>query len=243
MKELIRIFLRRLHNSLPPRIQARVDAIRSSQGHLSLGQRAYIHHSAQILGRAFVRLGSNSVLSQDCWLNVNHRFGNALAIEIGDHCFIGRRNFFSSGRLIVLGNYVLTANDCHFLGSTHIVDDPLRPCLTTGTTDTDTITVGHNTFLGAGARVLGHVNIGHGCVIGACSLVTRDVPPFSQVAGFPATIRRRYSFPRKMWVDIAEFTDVDEAALPSSEYYLNQLQSMPPPRMPYLAAGNDMGQC
>jgi acetyltransferase-like isoleucine patch superfamily enzyme len=189
-----------------------------------------------------VRIGANSVLSQDCWLNVNHRKDDALAIEIGDHCFIGRRNFFSSGRRIDIGHYVLTANDCHFLGSSHVVSDPLQPCITTGTTDFDTISVGHNTFFGAGVRVLGSVSIGHGCVVGAGSLVTRDVPPFSQVAGFPAAVFRRYSFLRKAWVPVSDFRANDERALLSADEYLEQLRQKPFPRMPYLAAGSDMGQ-
>ena len=238
----LRLRLRALLGRMPPRAQAAYTAARS-RGKASLGRGAYVHPSAQMLGKALVRLGDNSVLSQDCWLNVNHRNGAEFAIEIGDHCFIGRRNFFSSGRRIVLGHYVLTANDCHFLGSSHVVDDPLRPCIDTGSTGTQTIMVGHNTFFGASARVLGHVTIGHGCVIGACALVTCDVPPFSQVAGFPATVRRRYSFPRKAWVDVAAFTGEDDAALPDADAYIAQLRTHPMPRMPYLAAGSDMGQC
>lgn len=243
MNTSLRGLLRTIHNCLSPRLQARIDAVRMSRGRLSLGRGAYIHHSVQILGRAFVEVGENSVLSQDCWLNVNHRRGTAAGIVIGEHSFIGRRNFFSSGRLIHFGHYVLTANDCHFLGSSHIVNDPLQPCISTGTTDSDTIAVGHNTFFGAGARVLGNVSIGHGCVIGAYSLVTCDIPPFSLVAGFPATVRRRYSFSRKSWVSVTDFMPDDELALPDSDAYLEQLCKYPAPRMPYLAAGSDMGQC
>ena len=212
-------------------------------GKTSIGDKAFIHPSVQILGRANVRLGNNSVLSQDGWLNVNHRDEIDFVIDIGDHCFLGRRNFFSSGKAIVIGHYVLTANDCHFLGSSHVASDPTRPCITTGTTNADTIVVGHNTFIGAGARIVGHVTIGHGCIVGACALVTRDVPPFSQVVGFPATVRRRYSFPRGAWVDLALFTAADEEALPTAVDFLTLLRSRPIPEMPYLAAGSDMGQC
>lgn len=238
----LRVYLRKAHDLLSPRIKARIFAMRS-RGRVSAGRGAYLHHSVQILGRAFVGIGNNSVLSQDCWLNVNHRHGDDLAIEIGDHCFIGRRNFFSSGKRIQIGHYVLTANDCQFLGSSHIVNDPLRPCITTGTTESDIINVGHNTFFGSGARVVGHVTIGHGCVIGAGALVTVDIPPFSQAAGFPATVRRRYSFPRQIWVPLADFTALDEEALPDSDNYLAKIRECPAPRMPYLAAGSDMGHC
>jgi acetyltransferase-like isoleucine patch superfamily enzyme len=196
-----------------------------------------------MLGRRHVRIGANSALSQDCWLNVNHRHGDQVAIEIGSQCFIGRRNFFSSGRSIRLADYVLTANDCQFLGSTHIVDDPMRPVITTGTSEHDVIEVGVNAFIGAGVRVVGSVRIGHGCVIGAGSLVTRDLLPFSKAHGSPATVRKRYSVPRGRWVPVAEFTAEDEAALPDEPSYLSTLRAAGPIRMPYIACGNDMGDC
>ena len=243
MRVVFKSLLRTFRDTLPPRIQTRLAALRSFRNPILLGQRAFVHPSVQILGRAFVRIGLNSILSQDCWLNVNHRTGKKLAIIIGDHCFIGRRNFFSSGKRIEFGHYVLTANDCHFLGSSHNTENPLLPCITTGTTDTDTINVGHNTFIGAGARIIGDVSIGHGCIIGACSLVIYDIPPFSKVAGFPATARSRYSFIQKKWIPVSDFTADDELALPDAETYLKHLLKYPPPRMPYLAAGNDMGEC
>ena len=115
MNGRLRGLVRALRNSLPQRLRSQISAKRVSDGPASLGQGAYVHRSVQILGRAFVRIGANSVLGQECWLNVNHRVGNVAAIEIGDHCFIGRRNFFSSGRRIEIGHYVLTANDCYFL--------------------------------------------------------------------------------------------------------------------------------
>jgi acetyltransferase-like isoleucine patch superfamily enzyme len=183
----------------------------------------------------------NSVVSQECWLNVNHRKSKDLAILIGDHCFIGRRNFFSSGKIIDIGSYVLTANDCQFLGSSHVVDNPMIPCIASGTTSCDIIRVGHNTFLGAGARVLGNVSIGHGCVVGAGSLVTKDIPPFSQAFGVPARVYRRYSFIHDKWLPIDDYSLEDENSCPGPDEFLAMLDLYPPPDMPYIAAGSDMG--
>jgi acetyltransferase-like isoleucine patch superfamily enzyme len=233
---------RRIRQALPVRLQCLLVQLRS-RGHLSRGAGSYVHRSVQILGRASVAIGGNSVLSQDTWLNVNHRETGSPAIVVGSNCFVGRRNFFSSGHLIELKDYVLTANDCHFLGSTHIVDDPFVPVMLSGTTASAVISLGVNTFVGAGARVVGNVKIGHGCVIGAASVVTRDVPPFSQVVGNPATVRRRYSMARSCWVPLAEFSDLDEAALPAETAYLAELTRRGGIAMPYLAAGADMGDC
>ncbi len=238
MRQLIRAVI----DQLPPRIQSKLLSLRS-RDEPKLGSRTYLHRSVQMLGKAHIRVGDNSVISEDGWLNVNHRQGNEYAIEIGSQCFIGRRNVFSSGKKIQIGDYVLTANDCQFLGSTHIATDPMQPIITTGTTDNDVIVVGSNSFLGAGVRVVGNVRIGHGCVIGAGSLVTRDVPPFTQAHGSPAIVFKRYSFPAQRWVSIDDFSTADELAIPTEESYVTRLSPANLIRMPYIACGSDMGNC
>ena len=238
----LRGLIRHLLGYLPVRTRLALSAARN-RSKPQLGSGTFVHPTVQMLGKSSIRVGDNSVLSQNCWLNVNHRDSDGFAVEIGNHCFIGRGNFFSSGAAIRIGPYVLTAHDCHFLGSTHLIDDPSRPCITTGTTNTGSIIIGANTFFGAGVKVLGSVSIGHGCVVGAASLVTRDAPPFSQLHGSPARVHRRYSFPRQAWVAAADFTEEDAAALPDELQYIRQLRQHPAPAMPYLAAGNDMGDC
>ena len=50
------------------------------------------------------------------------------------------------------------------------------------------ISIGNDVWIGANVSVLNGVKIGHGAIIGACSLVTKDVPPYSIVAGVPAKV-------------------------------------------------------
>jgi acetyltransferase-like isoleucine patch superfamily enzyme len=236
----MKVWVRACLQTMPIRLRCLLAAHRQ-RGPLRKGPGCYVHPSVQILGRANVALGANTVIGQDCWFNVNHRGDGRLAIGIGNQCFIGRRNFFSSGATIQLGDFVLTANDCHFLGSTHLVDDPMKPVICTGTSDSDSIIVGANTFIGAGARILGNVKIGHGCVIGAGSTVTRDVPPFSQAHGHPARVHKRYSFGQQKWIAAALFTAEDEDALPTESAYIQHLSAAGRIPMPHIAAGADLG--
>lgn len=206
------------------------------------GSGVYIHPSVQMLGAANVAIGNYSCICEQTWLNVNHRNHGEIAIRIGDNCFIGRRNFFSSGKQIEIGHYVLTTIDCKFVCSSHITDDPLMPYIASGTTSNDVIRVGVNCFFGAGAMVLGNVSIGHGTVVGANSLVIRDVPPFSVVVGNPARILRRYSFSRQSWIDIDFVTEEDLENNPSEADYLDMLRrTHPKVSMPLIAAGSDQG--
>nr|WP_232049358.1 CatB-related O-acetyltransferase [Rickettsia asiatica] len=57
----------------------------------------------------------------------------------------------------------------------------------------DTI-IGNNVWFGTNSTVLPGVNIGDGAIIGACSVVAKDVPPYIIVAGNPAKVIR-YRFP------------------------------------------------
>ena len=55
-------------------------------------------------------------------------------------------------------------------------------------------TIGNDVWIGHGAFILPGVNIGHGAVVAAMSVVTKDVPPYAVVAGSPAKLVR-YRFP------------------------------------------------
>lgn len=52
------------------------------------------------------------------------------------------------------------------------------------------VTIGSDVWTGHNVNILPGVSIGHGAVIGAGSVVTKDVPPYAVVAGVPATIKK-----------------------------------------------------
>lgn len=188
------------------------------------GPETYLDPTVQVLGCANVRIGGHTILSEGCWLNVNAREPGAVGIVIGNNCFLGRRNFLSSGARIEIGDYCLTGVDCHFLGADHVFDSPFVPYMVSGVTDGGEIRVGTNCWLGASVTVLKGVSIGFGCVIGAGAVVTADIPPFSVAVGNPARIVRRFDAGRVAWVPTDEFSTEAERQVPEEAAYLANLR-------------------
>lgn len=66
----------------------------------------------------------------------------------------------------------------------------------------DTV-IGNDVWFGTNSTILSGVNIGDGAIIGACSVVAKDVPPYSIVVGNPAKIVR-YRFPDEIVEQLLE---------------------------------------
>ena len=185
----------------------------------NVGENTYIDSSVQVLGWENVRIGSNSIISEDSWININHRSSETISLSIGDNCFIGRRNFFTTGGSIEIGDYCLTAPNCNFLGADHIYSSPFAPYITSGVSEDGTIEIGANCWLGANVTVLKNVKIGYGSIIGAGTLVTKNVPPLSIVVGNPGRVIKRFDLKQQVWIGIDEYcVDNDLDLMSDSEY-------------------------
>lgn len=189
-----------------------------------VGQNSYIDPSVQINGWKNISIGSNTILSEDTWLNVNYQDEGINRIIIGDCCHIGKRNFLSSGPLIHIKDYAFTGIDCHFLGCGHNIDSPLTPYIASGLSTGDVIKIGVNCWLTTSVTVLEGVRIGYGSVVGARSLVLNDIPPFSIAVGNPCKVIKRFDFKNNKWISSGDWVEKLDKFLPSEDEYLNHLR-------------------
>lgn len=123
-------------------------------------------------------------------------------IESPFHCDYGCNiqlgsNFYMNVNCVILdeatvkfGDNVFVAPNCAFYTAGHPFDVSLR---NRGLEYARPITVGDNVWIGGNTVVLPGVTIGHGCVIGAGSVVTKDVPPGMLAAGNPCRVIRKIS--------------------------------------------------
>jgi maltose O-acetyltransferase len=114
-------------------------------------------------------------------------------VEYGQHMTIGRGTFVNTdflalgGGRITIGEDVLIGPGVRFYTPNHPLDPADRRA---GYERVAPITVGDNVWIGGSAVVLPGVTIGADSVVGAGSVVTRDVPAGVVVAGNPARVIR-----------------------------------------------------
>ena len=122
-------------------------------------------------------------------------------IKIGKNCSIGFYNDFYGQGGLELGDYVLTASNVCILTSNHGFVDVNTPIKMQESSYAKT-SIGDSTWLGYNVIVLAGVKIGKHCVIGAGSVVTKDIPDYSVAVGNPCRVIKQYNFETSTWENV-----------------------------------------
>lgn len=94
---------------------------------------------------------------------------------------------------VQVGSYVMFAPRVIITGSDHDITVPDIPMYFTKRPELKNTVIGNDVWLGARTIVMSGVSIGDGSIVAAGSVVTKDVEPYSVVAGVPAKlIRKRF---------------------------------------------------
>lgn len=112
-------------------------------------------------------------------------------ITIGNQVYIGEYSVISSKEEIEIGDHVLISPHNDIVDFNHIYQDHNQTINKQGFVARK-IKIEEDVWIGSGSKVLMGVTIGKGAVIGAGSVITKDVLPYHVVAGNPAkTIKIR----------------------------------------------------
>lgn len=109
------------------------------------------------------------------------------AIELGRDVFIGPHAVLYGHGGVSIGDRTLISMHCCILSSNHGVP-PVGQFIRDQPDVLLPTKIGRDCWLGAGAKILGGVTLGDGCVVGAGAVVTRDLPPHSIAVGVPARV-------------------------------------------------------
>ncbi len=148
--------------------------------------------------KSCISVGSNSHV-----LGELLTFAHAGKISIGDYCYIGELSRIWSAAEVKIGNRVLISHNVNIHDTnSHPIDPTARhihfkeivnsghPKELVGISSAP-VTISDDVWIGFNATILKGVTIGAGAIVGACSVVTSDIPESTVFAGNPAKFIRR----------------------------------------------------
>lgn len=110
-----------------------------------------------------VKIGNNAVIMMGAIINIGAEIGDDTMIDMG----------------VVLGGRAIVGRHCH-IGAGTVLAGVIEPASATP------VIIEDNVMIGANAVVIEGVHVGKGAVIAAGAVVTKDVKPYTMVAGMPA---------------------------------------------------------
>ena len=149
-----------------------------------------------VRGKKYIDFGKQITLGRYCRFDVlgTHEskilsFGDN--VVVGDNVRISCIEKIRIGNNVLIGSRVLIIDNAHGKYDGQDADTPYTPP-NLRTLQSEPIEVGDNVWIGEGAVIQKGVRIGSGCVIAANTVVTKDVPKNSIVAGLPGRIIKQF---------------------------------------------------
>jgi len=169
------------------------------------GKDVYIEPGVVINRPRFVHLGDHVRIKRNTSINLHPKDKHSKegVLFIGDHVIISEGCFISAcNRMIIEENVGISPN-------VMIIDNSRKP----GDVDRPSkeqkvevgyVRIGADSWIAYGACVLPNVTIGKHCIIGALSVVNRDIPDYSVAMGSPARVVKRFDFETREWVRVKD---------------------------------------
>ncbi|MCU0611073.1 MAG: acyltransferase [Candidatus Eisenbacteria bacterium] len=175
----------------------------------SLGRGSTIGRDVVIRHPHKIHIGSNVVIDDGVVLDA--KGGPETGITLGDGVVLSRGTILSckgstitvhdkanfaigclvhAGGPVTIGRYALLAAHCYLIGVGNHGMDRLDIPMMAQPVASKGLTLEDDVWLGAQVVVLDGITIGTGSVVGACSMVAKDLPPYSVAVGAPARIVR-----------------------------------------------------
>lgn len=169
-------------------------------GHI--GKKTIIYSPSKIVNPRNISIGNHVIIEENSTLysvgtyqGINHQG----KICIGNNVYINHGFNATAANNIIIEDDVLCAFNVSLFDFNHGYEDVNKNINQTPLTVKGPIVIGEKSWIGMNVSILGAVRIGKHCVIGANSVVTRDIPDYCVVSGNPGRIIKRYNELTKNW--------------------------------------------
>jgi acetyltransferase-like isoleucine patch superfamily enzyme len=154
-----------------------------------------------------IQLGNRVTIHSNCWIQTltDPEDDGGPKLIIGDNVAIGMNATISAAKKIVIDDGVFTARNVYISDHAHAFLDVTKPIGDQGITQVSEVRIGTGSWIGQNAAILPGVTIGKHCVIGANSVVNKDIPNYSVAVGLPAIVVKRFNLSKALWENVKSY--------------------------------------
>ena len=171
----------------------------------SYGKDVYIESGVVINRPRFVHLGDHVRIKRNTSINLHPKDKKSKEGIL----FVGNDVIISEGCIISACNRIVIEDHVGISPYVMIIDNSRKPGDISRPSKEQPIQsgyvhIGADTWIAYNACILPNVTIGKHCIIGALSVVNRDIPPYSVAVGSPIKIVKRFDFNTRKWVKVTD---------------------------------------
>ncbi len=185
------------------RVYRRLWRILFASNFKKFGKHSYITFPLELQNTNCIEIGDYVSILKQAWLGANFVDNHTPSLIIDDGARIGNYNHIISVREVYIGKHVMTADKVYISDNLHAYEDITQPIIRQPVYFKGTVHIGDGTLVGECVSIIG-ARIGKHCVIGANSVVTRDIPDYSVAVGSPARVIKKYDSDKKQWISVPQ---------------------------------------
>ncbi|MDQ6481886.1 DapH/DapD/GlmU-related protein [Dyadobacter sp. LHD-138] len=162
-----------------------------------------------IKGKKRVKIGENFTcgigLRLDCLktdTNIEPQLIIGSGVEINDYVHIGCTNHVLIGNNVLIASKVFITDHNHGIYSGESIQDSPLSLPKSRIIAGSPVHIEENVWIGEMVTILPGVRIGKGSIIGANSVVSKNIPPYSIAVGIPAKVIKYFNFESEKWISL-----------------------------------------
>lgn len=152
-----------------------------------------------------IKIGENTTILQNCRISCYEK-SDKVSIEIGNNCYIGNNVSILSctKSKIIIGDDTLIASNVTITNENHGMDPENSNSYANQELVSKDVEISKGCWIGERVCILPGVKIGEKSIVGAGSVVTKNIPDLSIAAGNPAKIIKKYDIKNHKWIKYYE---------------------------------------
>mgnify|MGYP003491188605 CR=1 FL=1 len=162
------------------------------------GKKSLILSPLSLEGKFNIEIGQHVIIQEHSWLAALPLTGSGVELIVKDESVVGHYCHIYATKSIIIEKNVLIADKVYISDNVHSYDNIDIPIKNQPIKQCNSVRIGESSWIGENVCVIG-ASVGRHCVIGANSVVTKDIPDYSVAVGVPAKVIKKYNFETQIW--------------------------------------------